>query len=40
MSQMKTFASGYAEQRVIMNDFNAWPDASKISNITSSHYNA
>jgi endonuclease/exonuclease/phosphatase family metal-dependent hydrolase len=40
ISQLKTFASGYAEQRVIMGDFNAWPGASEIGGMTSSYYDA
>ena len=40
ISQLKNFASGYAEQRVIMGDFNAWPGASEIGGMTSSHYDA
>jgi endonuclease/exonuclease/phosphatase family metal-dependent hydrolase len=38
ISQLKTFASGYAEQRVIMGDFNASPGASELSGMTSSYY--
>ena len=40
ISQVKTYASGFAEQRVIMGDFNAWPGATEIGGMTSSHYDA
>ena len=37
MSELKSWASGFAEQRILAGDFNAWPGASEISNMTSSH---
>jgi endonuclease/exonuclease/phosphatase family metal-dependent hydrolase len=40
ISQLKTYASGYAEQRVVMGDFNAWPGATEIGGMTSSYYDA
>jgi endonuclease/exonuclease/phosphatase family metal-dependent hydrolase len=40
MSQLKSWASGYAEQRVIAGDFNTWPSAGEITRMTSSYYDA
>ena len=40
MSQLKSWASGRSEQRIIMGDFNAWPGATEIQNMTSSYYDS
>jgi endonuclease/exonuclease/phosphatase family metal-dependent hydrolase len=40
ISQLKNYASGVSEQRVVMGDFNAWPGAGEISGMTSSYYDA
>lgn len=40
MSQLKSWASGIAEQRVIMGDFNAWPGAPEIQSMTSVYYDS
>ena len=40
MKQLKGWAGTYAEQRVIAGDFNAWPGASEISNMTAAYYDA
>jgi endonuclease/exonuclease/phosphatase family metal-dependent hydrolase len=37
MNQLKSWASSYAEQRILAGDFNAWPGAAEISNMTSSY---
>jgi endonuclease/exonuclease/phosphatase family metal-dependent hydrolase len=40
ISQLKSWASGIAEQRVIMGDFNAWPGATEIQGMTSAYYDS
>jgi endonuclease/exonuclease/phosphatase family metal-dependent hydrolase len=40
ISQLKSWASGRSEQRIIMGDFNAWPGATEIQNMTSSYYDS
>lgn len=40
ISQLKSWASGIAEQRIIMGDFNAWPGATEIQGMTSSYYDS
>ena len=40
MKELKAWADNYPEQRVIAGDFNAWPGATEISNMTSSYYDA
>ena len=40
MKELKSWADNYPEQRVIAGDFNAWPGATEISNMTSSHYDS
>jgi endonuclease/exonuclease/phosphatase family metal-dependent hydrolase len=37
MNELKSWASSYAEQRILAGDFNAWPGAAEISNMTSSY---
>lgn len=37
MNELKSWASSFAEQRIFAGDFNAWPGASEISNMTSSY---
>jgi endonuclease/exonuclease/phosphatase family metal-dependent hydrolase len=37
MNELKSWASSYAEQRILAGDFNAWPGATEISNMTSSY---
>lgn len=40
ISQLKNYASGIAEQRVVMGDFNAWPGASEIDRMRAAYYDA
>jgi endonuclease/exonuclease/phosphatase family metal-dependent hydrolase len=40
MSQLKSWASGIAEQRLIMGDFNAWPGATEIQSMTNAYYDS
>jgi endonuclease/exonuclease/phosphatase family metal-dependent hydrolase len=40
MKELKAWADNYPEQRVIAGDFNAWPGATEISNMTSSYYDS
>jgi endonuclease/exonuclease/phosphatase family metal-dependent hydrolase len=40
ISQLKSFASGKSEQRVIMGDFNAWPGATEIQAMTADYEDA
>lgn len=40
ISQLKSWASGRSEQRVIMGDFNAWPGATEIQGMTSAYYDS
>jgi endonuclease/exonuclease/phosphatase family metal-dependent hydrolase len=40
MKELKAWADNYPEQRVLAGDFNAWPGAGEISNMTSSHYDS
>jgi endonuclease/exonuclease/phosphatase family metal-dependent hydrolase len=37
MNELKSWASSFAEQRILAGDFNAWPGAAEISTITSSY---
>ena len=37
MNELKSYASSYAEQRILAGDFNAWPGAAEISNMTGSY---
>ncbi len=37
MNQLKSWASSFAEQRILAGDFNAWPGAAEISTITSAY---
>jgi len=37
MHELNSWASGFAEQRIQAGDYNAWPGASEISNMTSGH---
>ena len=37
MGQLKSWASGFAEQRILAGDFNAWPGAGEIANMTSAY---
>ena len=37
MSELKSWASGFAEQRILAGDFNAWPGAGEISNMTGAY---
>ncbi len=40
MKELKTWAGTYAEQRILAGDFNAWPGATEITNMTSAYYDA
>jgi len=40
MKELKAWADNYPEQRVLAGDFNAWPGATEISNMTSSYYDS
>ncbi len=40
MGELKKWAAGYAEQRIIAGDFNAWPGATEIGNMTSAYYDS
>ena len=40
ISQLKSWASGIAEQRIIMGDFNAWPGATEIQGMLSAYYDS
>ena len=40
MKELTGWADNYPEQRVIAGDFNAWPGAAEISNMTSSYYDS
>ena len=37
MNELKSWASSFSEQRILAGDFNAWPGAAEISNMTSSY---
>jgi endonuclease/exonuclease/phosphatase family metal-dependent hydrolase len=37
MNELKSYASSYAEQRILAGDFNAWPGAAELSNLTGSY---
>jgi len=37
MNELKSYASSYAEQRILAGDFNAWPGAAELSNMTGSY---
>jgi endonuclease/exonuclease/phosphatase family metal-dependent hydrolase len=37
MGELKAWASSFAEQRIIAGDFNAWPGAGEITNMTSAY---
>jgi endonuclease/exonuclease/phosphatase family metal-dependent hydrolase len=37
MNELKSWASSFAEQRILAGDFNAWPGAAEISTMTSSY---
>ncbi len=37
MKELKSWASSFSEQRILAGDFNAWPGAAEISNMTSSY---
>ena len=37
MKELNSWASGFAEQRIQAGDYNAWPGAAEISNMTSGH---
>ena len=40
MNELKSWASGFPQQHVMAGDFNAWPGASEISNMTAFAYDA
>jgi endonuclease/exonuclease/phosphatase family metal-dependent hydrolase len=40
MKQLKSWASSFSQQWVFAGDFNAWPGATEITNMTSSNYDA
>jgi len=40
MKELKSWAATYPEQRIPAGDFNAWPGASEITNMTSAYYDA
>lgn len=40
MKELTTWAGSFAEQRIIAGDFNAWPGAAEISNMTSAYVDA
>jgi endonuclease/exonuclease/phosphatase family metal-dependent hydrolase len=40
MKELKVWAGTYAEQRIIAGDFNAWPGATEIGNMTAAYYDA
>ena len=40
MRELTGWADNYPEQRILAGDFNAWPGAAEISNMTSGHYDA
>ena len=40
MRELKAWAAGFAQQHIYVGDFNAWPGASEISNMTSAAYDA
>lgn len=37
MNELKSWASSFAEQRILAGDFNAWPGAGEIANMTSAY---
>jgi endonuclease/exonuclease/phosphatase family metal-dependent hydrolase len=37
MNELKSWASSFSEQRILAGDFNAWPGAGEITNMTSSY---
>ena len=37
MNELKSWASSFAEQRILAGDFNAWPGAAEISTMTSAY---
>lgn len=40
MRELNSWAGTFAEQRIVVGDFNAWPGAGEISNMTSGHADA
>jgi endonuclease/exonuclease/phosphatase family metal-dependent hydrolase len=38
ISELKSWAATFPEQRIIAGDFNAWPGATEITGMTSGHY--
>jgi endonuclease/exonuclease/phosphatase family metal-dependent hydrolase len=40
VGELKSFASGFAEPRIICGDFNAGPDTSEVSDMTSGYYDS
>ena len=40
MEELKSWASGYSQQHIMAGDFNAWPGASEIGNMTAVAYDA
>ena len=40
MSQLKSWASGFAQQRILAGDFNTYPSQGEITRMTSSYYDA
>lgn len=40
ISQLKSYAAGVAEQRIVMGDFNAWPGATEIQSMLASYYDS
>ena len=40
MKELKAWAAGFAQQHIYAGDFNAWPGASEIANMTSAAYDA
>jgi endonuclease/exonuclease/phosphatase family metal-dependent hydrolase len=40
MVELKSWASGYSQQHIMAGDFNAWPGATEISNMTAVAYDA
>ena len=38
MKELKAWADNYPEQRILAGDYNAWPGATEISQMTSGHY--
>jgi endonuclease/exonuclease/phosphatase family metal-dependent hydrolase len=40
MRELTAWADNYPEQRILAGDYNAWPGATEITNMTSKHYDA